>query len=251
MQGTGQQAAVASRRRVYSSGMDATVAVPSSSSVRRQVSLGALVASNLLPLVGVLYWGWDVGALVVLYWSENLILGAFTLLKMIAHAPLGGLLTGCFFVVHYGGFCAVHGVFVLVLAVGDPGGFDLLEGEPWPLWLVFVQLLIEVVRHVLSIAPPEWLIAFAALALSHGVSLAMNYFRGGEYHEQNVKSLMMAPYKRIVVLHVAILGGGFGVMALGSPLPLLILLVMLKLALDVWLHLREHRPATVPEPAGV
>jgi hypothetical protein len=131
-------------------------------------------------------------------------------------------------------------VFVLALAVGD-GGFNILEGDTWPLWLVFVQLLIEVVRHVLSIAPPEWLLAFAALVVSHGISLVLNYFRGGEYRDQELKALMVAPYKRIVILHVAIIGGGFGVMALGSPLPLLVVLVALKLGLDVWLHRREHR----------
>lgn len=228
--------------------MDAVIDDRSGPLLRRNVSLAALVASNLLPLAGVLYWGWDVGALVVLYWSENLILGAYTLVKMLVHSPVGGLFSGCFFVIHYGGFCAVHGVFVLLLAVGGDG-FEVLQGDTWPLFFVFVQLLVEVVRHVLSIAPPEWLFAFAALAVSHGVSLALNYFRGGEYRDETIKSLMMAPYKRIFVLHVAIIAGGFGVMALGSPLPLLLLLVTLKLGLDVVMHLREHRRPAAPGDA--
>lgn len=68
-----------------------------------------------------------------------------------------------------------------------------------------------------------------------------HYCPGGEYRGETVQSLMMAPYQRIVILHVAIIAGGFGVAALGSPLPLLVLLVSLKLVLDVWLHRREHR----------
>ena len=51
---------------------------------------------------------------------------------------------------------------------------------------------------------------------------------------------MRAPYGRIVVLHVAIILGGFAVMALGEPVALLVVLVLLKLALDIKLHLREH-----------
>lgn len=220
--------------------MDAALHSARDADLHRSVSLAALVVSNLLPLVGVFYWGWDVGALVVLYWSENLILGACTLLKMLWAAPLGGLLSGSFFLIHYGGFCAVHGVFVLLLAVGhEPDIFS--GGDTWPLFLVFVQLLFEVIREVLSIAPPAWLFAFAALAVSHGISLALNYFHGGEYRVQTVKTLMAAPYKRIVILHFAIIAGGFGVAAVGSPLPLLVLLVVLKLGLDVWLHIREHR----------
>jgi hypothetical protein len=203
------------------------------------LSLAALVVVNLVPLAGVLLWGWDVGGLVVLYWSENLILGAYTIVKMLAASPVGGLASSAFFLIHYGGFCAVHGFFVLALTTDASP--DFIEGEPWPLFLVFVQLLVSVVRQVLSLAPPEWLFAFAALAISHGISLVGNYFLGGEYRTQTVKALMSAPYKRIVVLHVAILLGGFGVMALGSPLPLLMLLVGLKIGLDLVLHLREHR----------
>ncbi len=224
--------------------------IPTAAALRRRLSLAALVASNLLPLAGVFLWGWDVGALVVLYWSENLIIGAYTLAKMVALAPLRGLLSGAFFLIHYGGFCAVHGVFVLTLAVGLED-FDFLEGDTWPLFLVFVQLLVDVVRQVVAIAPPEWLVAFAALAVSHGISLMANYVRGGEFRAQTVGSLMTAPYKRIVILHVAIIAGGFGVIALGSPLPLLVLLVLLKLGLDVVLHRREHAQTQLGEDSEV
>lgn len=45
-----------------------------------------------------------------------------------------------------------------------------------------------------------------------------------------------------------IIAGGFGVTALGSPLPLLVLIVIGKIALDIHLHRREHRPKEpVPE----
>lgn len=95
-------------------------------------------------------WGAKVGALVGLYWSENLILGAYTLVKMVAHAPVQGLLSGAFFFIHHGGFCAVHGIFVLALAVGDEG-FDFLEGDTWPLplllLLVMLKLGLDVVLH--------------------------------------------------------------------------------------------------------
>jgi len=46
-----------------------------------------------------------------------------------------------------------------------------------------------------------------------------------------------------VVLHLTILFGGFGVQALGSPVWALLLLVGLKTAIDLYAHLKEHRPA--------
>ncbi len=210
--------------------------------------IASLVVVNLIPLVGVLFWDWDVGALVILYWSENLIIGAFTIGKMIAVNPVGGTFSSAFFLLHYGGFCAVHGVFVLALAAEVEPQF--LDGDTWPFFLVFVQLLVSVVEQVLALAPPEWLLGFAALALSHGVSLLVNYIGKDEYKSQTVQKLMSAPYKRIVVLHVAIIFGGFGVMALGSPIPLLALLVFLKLGLDIWLHKREHHTDPTESPTA-
>ncbi len=52
-----------------------------------------LVVSNLVPLSGVLLWDWDAVSIIMLHWSENLILGAYTLVKMIARAPVWGLVT--------------------------------------------------------------------------------------------------------------------------------------------------------------
>src|SRR5690606_24260236 len=128
-------------KSLYSSSMQTPIVLAGGAAIRRTLALAALVAANLLPLVGVLLWGWDVGALVVLYWSENLIIGAYTLIKMLVASPLGGLFSGLFFLIHYGGFCAVHGAFVLILAVQEEP--HLLEGDPWPAFLVFVQLLVD------------------------------------------------------------------------------------------------------------
>lgn len=204
----------------------------------RHLSVALLVVSNVIPLIGVFAWGWDVAAILILYWSENLILGFLTIVKMIVNSPIGGIFSSAFFLVHYGGFCGMHGFFVLAMTVGDMG--DPVGGDPWPLWLVFVQILVNVVEQVLAIAPAEWIIAFAALFVSHTLSLITNYFGRGEYRDQTTNSLMMAPYKRMVVLHVAIIFGGWGVMLLGSPVWLLIVLIALKIGIDVHTHLKEH-----------
>jgi hypothetical protein len=208
------------------------------------LSLAALVVVNLLPVAGVLLFDWDVGALMVLYWSENLVLGAYTIFKMLVVAPIGGIFSSLFFLIHFGGFCAVHGLFISTLLLDIEPSFG--SGESWPFFLVFVQLLVEVVRGVLSVAPPEWLLAFAALWLSHGISLIQNFFIGGERHRVGINKLMSAPYSRIVILHITIIFGGFAVMAMGEHLAMLLLLVVLKLGVDIVLHRREHRRLAVP-----
>jgi hypothetical protein len=52
---------------------------------------------------------------------------------------------------------------------------------------------------------------------------------------------MAKPYGRVIVLHFTILVGGFGAMALGSPVWALVVLIAVKVALDLRAHLREHR----------
>ena len=48
-------------------------------------------------------------------------------------------------------------------------------------------------------------------------------------------------YGRIVVMHIAIIAAGVPIMLLGSPLPLLILLVIFKTITDVYFHNISHR----------
>jgi len=207
----------------------------------------ALLAANAVPLFGVVFLGWDAFNIVVLYWTENVVIGFYNVLKMalavVPHpaAHLGKLFLIPFFIVHYGGFTAVHGFFVLALfhkGEGPPMG-----GANWPCCLAFVQMLFNVIVYMYSIIPPQVRMAVLALFASHGVSFVQNYLLKREYAAAKPNELMSGPYGRVVVMHVAIIAGGFLTAALGSPAPLLAVLVALKTILDVSLHNREHKKA--------
>lgn len=188
-------------------------------------------------MVGVLFYGWDVAALVILYWSENLIIGAYNLLRMFAVGGIKATPLAAFFLIHYGGFCAVHGTLILSLLLdASPSG----ESPSWPLVFVFVELLIDVIADVLALAPREWILAFAGLAISHGYSFVVNFLRGGERDRTTLNKLMSAPYRRIIVLHVAVIAGGMGAAFLGEPLVLVVALIALKTLIDLQLHAKEH-----------
>ena len=77
-----------------------------------RVSLALLVAANLLPLIGVLLWDWDVFALLLLFWCENVIIGLFGIARMVVSGSeenaFEGLFLPLFFLVHYGGFMFGH-----------------------------------------------------------------------------------------------------------------------------------------------
>ena len=90
----------------------------------------ALLAANAVPLFGVVFLGWDAFYVVMLYWAENVVIGFYNVLKIaLAAAPhpaahAGKLFLIPFFMVHYGGFTAVHGFFVLG---SDADDIDTIE----------------------------------------------------------------------------------------------------------------------------
>jgi len=188
-----------------------------------------LVAANLVPLAGVLFFGWSVFATLLLFWVENVIVGGFNVLRMLWAQPDNPLIwvakagTIPFFIVHYGLFTTVHGAFVLTLFGGVHD-----RGLPGP------TAFFHAVQGA-GIWP-----AALALAASHGVSFAVNYIGAGEYRTAALAKLMTRPYGRVMVLHVVIIGGGFLVQTLGAPVAAIALLVVLKTGLDLVGHLREH-----------
>ena len=187
-----------------------------------------------MPLAGVLWWGWDAFALIALFWVENVVVGLFFILRMLCLDPrapghwAAKSVMVPFFCVHYGGFTAIHGAFVFEMLGGkryQVRGFDLLEPAArvvadYGLWL-----------------------PLAALVASHLFSFLWNYLYRGEFRRANLPQLMARPYVRVVVLHLAIILGGFGAAALGSPVWALLVLLALKIGLDFKAHVKEHSSA--------
>lgn len=204
-----------------------------------RVSVWALIASNLVPLYGVLAHSWPVFPIMLLFWLENVVIGVLNAVRMIVAQPPGEggggrgeakLFMVPFFCMHYGIFTLVHGVFVFALFAGD--AFDGVDqpGE-------FGQAVPE--------ALASWQLGWALLALiaSHVLSFFTNFIGRGEYKRYSLGRLLFQPYGRVIILHLTILGGGFLAMAMGSPTWALAVLVVLKILVDLGAHHLEHRDA--------
>jgi Family of unknown function (DUF6498) len=214
-------------------------------------ALVALVLANVFPVVGVLILGWNVWTILIVYWLENGVVGAINVLKMRRAArryipgrmsvsfngrPIddasSGALVG-FFIMHYGIFWTVHGVFVLSLAFGafgPPGDTASATPSPWTI-----------------------LLAAVALTVSHGLSYRLNYIGRGEYLHTSAAAQMFAPYGRLVILHITIIVGAIAISTTGAPVAAIVILVALKTILDLGLHLleRSHADAHRQTAAGL
>ncbi len=210
-------------------------------------AVALLIAFNLLPLVGVLVWGWNVQSLLVLYWLENGIIGLLAIPRILraegSPAPPGvtvkvGSSTASkfvlvpFFLLHYGIFWTVHGAFVFML----------------PLFLSIRGMIDGGAPATAVVRWDSIGLAALGLAISHGASFVLNYLGRREYLTTSPAAQMTAPYGRVVVLHVTILAGVFVSIALGTPIGALVVLVVLKTVVDLAAHLAEHRRAATRPP---
>ena len=210
----------------------------------------ALVAANLIPVIGVSFFDWDALTLLLTYWLENLVVGAFTYVRM---ARVGGWTTlfapGLFFLFHYGFFCAGHGM--VLMGIGAMTGLSVDLGAyvgdvEWPGPFVIFQELTGILLWIAN-ERPEMLLALVGFFASHGVSTLVHHFIGNEDRGREVEQIMFDPYRRILVLHIAMIAGMFIVILSGgaSIVPVLLLMVAGKIALDLHLHRRAHRSRLV------
>jgi len=179
------------------------------------------VVLDLLPLAAVIVWGWGASQLVLLYWLENLIIGAFALLRIfLSGLPLGiaGLLIGmgfgAFFIVHYFAFCAAHGTFLFTFISIREGAADI----------PFMDLP-AMARAALASGEGIALMALL-IALWHLAELFLRYIAGRGYERSNPFAEMFAPYSRIAVLHVALFAGFALLLAVGDPMLGVLILIL-------------------------
>ena len=180
-----------------------------------RTSLVALVLANLVPLVGVIAFGWDLGLVLLLYWGESAVIFVFSIAKMVRVAGKASFLLVPFFLVHAGMFMGGHLVFLLALFVDRPAA-------GWSSWFGDLG------------------IGLAALFASHLVSFLVNVRGRGESYKAP-QDAMSGFYGRIVVMHLTIIFGAFLGAIIGFRIAALTLLIVLKTAADAFAHARERR----------
>lgn len=182
-----------------------------------------LIAANVMPLFGVLFWGWSVGAILLIYWLESAIIGVLNIPRILATQGKIGekLFTSLFFTVHYGLFAAAHLALLHSMFGADTALSELFQGGP----LMWTTL---------------------SFFLSHLISFVMRLWRK-EFKDSRPMVQLFAPYSRVMIMHIVVLAGAFLIELLGSPIFAVILLVALKTGVDIKAHIREGREARALE----
>ena len=202
----------------------------------RYPSVIILIVANLVPLYGVLFWGWDLFTLMMAYWMETAAIGFWNIAHMALLARWAALFLVPLFIVHFGGFMLGHLLFLQQMFGGG--------------WNENVDNIEEFLRSL----PVHWTIwiGFGALFISHGLSFVFNALRPwwrGEISgdARQGKSVMMGTYGRVMVMHVTLLIGAALVAYFKTLTAAFVLLIALKIFLDVAAHIRKNfKPAAQP-----
>lgn len=185
-----------------------------------------LILANLVPVAGTVFLGWRLSDVMVLYWAESAVVGFWNLVKIAVIGRWFALLAGPFFLGHFGAFMAVHFLFIYGIFVEGFGrGGSSTGGDLGDVAALFVSL---------------WP-ALLALFVSHGLSFFANFIGRGEYRGRVIKDQMGEPYSRIVFMHLVLIFGGGLSLVLGSPAPVILIVIALKIVFDLRGHLKQHR----------
>ncbi|MBI5222877.1 hypothetical protein HY990_00490 [Candidatus Micrarchaeota archaeon] len=187
-----------------------------------------LILSNLISLCFAIIFGFDLGSLMWLYLLESILIGFFTFLSLpiIAFRTRNLFAIGLsvflsfFFLFHYGGF---HFVYLIFLSV-----------------LPYFKIKIPLFEFFLSLLP---------LFLSHAYSffehvLFSNDPADSQLDIGSVASKFIAPYSRILPMHLTIIFSGFLVVFVGpgelATKLILIVFMVLKIVADLHFHNVKH-----------
>jgi hypothetical protein len=181
-----------------------------------------IVAANLVPLFGVLLLGWQVFALFVMFWLESVVIMVIGALKLLMVRPknrwewllrpfqIPSMLVPVMMVITYG---------VAIFLMFDRPAVDRIWNSPERL-----QTFVE------TIAGFGVLLPLAVVAAIHVFVFLWSFVLGGEWRSGKTPD---AGISRLIVAHMTIILGGAAILALGSPAAGLVVLIILKTAMEV------------------
>lgn len=190
----------------------------------------AFVLAGLFPLGLVVTGYWDARSVLIVYWVELLVLGFFTMCRilLVRTLPVGlRLLAAVFFYTMFFGFCSGYGLFIAHMV-----GVKL----PRMALASYVSDIFVTVRHLMQAMPKFGWLAVLTLIVSHGFSFLAEWAGKRDLQVMHLVHRLML---RGAVLHVILIAGC--AIALNSPALswIAMVLVFAKIAIDVY----GERPA--------
>jgi len=225
--------------------------------------LALLVGVNLIPLAGVLVFGWSIHALLIVYWLEGLLIGLLNIPKiLIAHGAETSETR------RRAKRNESNGE---IVTLPDPPESipetPKRRAENWSvvrfyvksqifIWIlsgVFVWVLPIIIgsEYIRSAELTTVLFAVGAAGVSDYVSYRRDYLAAGEWRTTSPGERFNSFTDRTIVLILTIVVGGMIANHIGQPAIVLVVMIGVKTVYDVRTYLKEHKQSKtdIPEPS--
>ena len=187
----------------------------------------SLILANIVALVGVLFFSWDLHHLIILYWAELALIGVYASAKLVVLLRWESILAVPVYLGMYGFFMFMY-LFVIEILLGAVS----TENEA----SINVPLVADMLYDV-------WPVLFA-MFISHGISFGVNFIGRQEYKRVDYVDVLAAPFIRIALVQLTIILLIFPVVLLarmmGTYTPLLAIFIAAKTYQDIKAHIKSH-----------
>lgn len=202
------------------------------------------IVANILPIIGVIFWGWKPLDAFIIYALETFIIGIMTVIKLLVTAVyqsrdvpennrkkgiIAGLFMVAFFIFHYGMFAVIQtSIFTSVSG--------LTKGSHGPLyfflnWYKFVT--------------PETAYALCMFVVSYAVTYLVPFVYNQEYKTQGMIQMMIQPYGRIFVQQFTVIIGSIFLM-FNWGIGFLIVFVLTKIFVEFYFQNKISEKIKLP-----
>jgi hypothetical protein len=203
--------------------MENDASAPTPKSLLFDSSLLGVVLSNVLSIGFALYFKWDLGEIMWVFWGQNVVIGVTNFIRMmrLKEFSTSGL---------------------------KSGGRPVPETQKAKRQTAFFFLT---VKKPLDFSAQQdiafLLIAVGGVAATHGYSLFHNESSDFRHKKPNLGTLLFYPYMRVIPMHIAILAGAaLDSNGAASGLVLVAFMIMKTFA-DAGMHMVEHYLFQRPE----
>jgi len=197
----------------------------------------SLIIANLIPVIGVWFLNWSAKEVFLVYCLETIIIGCFTLLKLLVTGLLakstdvwqntGGSVSKqpfwffmLFFLLHYGFFVALQmGIFFSVSGIGDEHGITFYNFfSKWP-----------------SLLNNEAYIMLGVFIVSYGFRFTTDFILTGDYKNSSLGYIMFQPYGRIFIQQVTVIVGSI-FLSFGAGKVFILVFAAIKIFFEVFIE---------------
>jgi len=194
-----------------------------------------LIAANLVPVVGALFFNWNAKEIFLVYCLETIIIGILNLIKMgivtavrkkdkwynnNSYTMQSGLFFMFFFLIHYGLFVTVQmGIFFGASGMGDGTNLTLFSFfYKWP-----------------DLLTNDSVVMLIAFGIGYGFKMIYEFIRSGEYKTTPLMVIMFQPYGRIFIQQFTVIIGSL-FLSFGAGTIFIIVFAAVRILFEVYFN---------------